>query len=567
MKLNKEQYIAAHHKDGPMLVLAGPGSGKTHLLVERIRIMIEEEQIAPENILVITFSKKAARQMEVRFLKRVAPNKYPVTFGTFHAVFYDILRNYDPDMNDLITDKQQETFVKKAIDNCGLYGGSLCTSFDPPEMVGLIGAYKNFGKERFIKTGPGKDMDENEISEFLRLYDEYVKLCRSEGLIDFDDMIILCREILYKHEGLLRKWQDKYRYILVDEFQDINDGQYDVLRLLAGDKRNVFAVGDDDQSIYAFRGARPELMQKFLRRFIGCRQVTLTMNYRCSKNIISAADTVIRHNFERMERPMQRHMPSKDGGMVTVVNSESTDVQAAYVCDMIKVLTKEAGYSAKDIAVLYRSAHCAKRFIQVAEDLGIGLRITGDGAITPKRVKIHEAYIRAHEHKASRADMFLIMNNPPRSLSRESLCDCTGDDYIECMLRYYRDDSTKLAAVYDLNEMIDSYDVNKNITEDENSENGYGDRVNVMTAHASKGLEFKCVFIIGLQEGLFPHVRDMSGNAEEERRLMYVAMTRAIERLYMCTVSTKHGKRPSRFVKEAQSKTDHISDMIRLRRV
>ena len=567
MKLNKEQFIAAHHKDGPMLVLAGPGSGKTHLLVERIRIMIEDGDIAPANILVITFSKKAARQMQVRFEKRVEPNSYPVTFGTFHAVFYNIIREYDPDIGDLITDKQQEVFVKKAVDNCGLYQGALCSGYDTGEITGLIGAYKNFGKERFSKSGPGKDMNENEMSELLQLYEEYVKLCRSACLIDFDDMIMLCRDILYKHEGVLRKWQDKYRYILVDEFQDINDGQYDVLRLIAGDKRNVFAVGDDDQSIYAFRGARPELMKKFLHQFIGCRQVTLKMNYRCAQNIICAADTVIRHNFERIERPMQKHLPSKDGGVVTVVNSESTDVQAAFVCDMITALTEEDGYRAGDIAVLYRSAHCAKRFIQVAEDLGIRLRITGDGATTPKRVKIHEAYIRAHDHTASRADMFLIMNNPPRSLSRESLCDKTGDDYIECMLRYYKDDSAKLAAVYDLKKMIDDYDVNKNITDDEDSVSGYGDRVNVMTAHASKGLEFKCVFIIGLQEGLFPHVRDMSGNAEEERRLMYVAMTRAIERLYMCTVSTEHGKRPSRFVKEAQTKTDHISDMIRLRRV
>ena len=463
MKLNKEQYRAAHHLNGPMLVLAGPGSGKTHLLVERIRIMIEENHIPPESILVITFSKKAARQMQKRFEKRVKDTSYPVTFGTFHAVFYHILKQYDPNISRLITEEEISSFVRHAITDSKADSDFFRSEENTGTIAGLISSYKNFGEEFFERNEFAKAFEPYEKEEFKRIYEIYSESVVRAGLIDFDDMIVRCRKLLGKHESILRKWQKIYRYFLVDEFQDINDAQYDILRLLAGDERNVFAVGDDDQSIYAFRGSRPQLMKKFKHQYVGCRQVTLTMNYRCCENVIGVADAVIRHNIDRFERPTQRHLPSKKGGSVMVVNSESTEVQSAFVCDTIEELTGNGVYKADEIAVLYRSDHCALRFIKAAAKRGI--------------------------------------------------------------------------------------------------------HVNVMTAHASKGLEFKCVFIISLQEGLFPHKKDMDGNSEEERRLMYVAITRAIECLYMCTVSTEHGKRPSRFVLEAMKKNKYISDCLRLKRI
>ncbi len=464
MKLNKEQYVAAHHRDGPMLVLAGPGSGKTHLLVERIRIMIEENHIPPENILVITFSKKAARQMQARFDKRIEDRSYPVTFGTFHAVFYHILLEYDPEISRLITDEEIISFISHAVTDVRPGSDFLGNEDNAGMIAGLISAYKNFGEEFFEKNEYEKGLEQYEREEFKRIFDHYCQEVRSEGLIDFDDMIVRCREILRKHESILRRWQKTFRYFLVDEFQDINEAQYDILRLLAGDAGNIFAVGDDDQSIYAFRGSRPQLMKKFKHQYPKCRQVTLTMNYRCFENIIGVADALIRHNVDRFDRPMQRHLPSKSGGEVFVVNSENTDVQAEFVCDMIEKMIEEEGYVAKEIAVLYRSGHNARRFNGRAGQRGI------------------------------------------------------------------KD-------------------------------------INVLTAHASKGLEYRCVFIIGLQEGLFPHKKSMDENIEEERRLMYVAMTRAIERLYLCALSSEHGKRPSRFVFEAMQKQSFIKDCIRLKRV
>ena len=418
MKLNKEQYRAASHISGPMLVLAGPGSGKTHLLVERIRIMIEEADIRPENILVITFSRKAAREMQARFAKRVGNRSYPVTFGTFHAVFYNILKQSDPDTKDLISEEQKNKYIRQAVLDTGASSALAESEDDIERLTGLVSAYKNFGDDFFRLSYEGRAMDEQERDEFMAVCEKYGDMCRTSHVLDFDDMIIQCRDLLYRHESILRRWQDKYRYILVDEFQDINDGQYAVLRLLAGDSMNVFAVGDDDQSIYAFRGARPELMKKFLHQYPGCRQVTLTMNYRCSENVIGAADTLVRHNTDRLERPIQRHLPSRAGGDVTIVCTENSEVQAAYVCDTIRGLMSGCGYRESDFAVLYRSDHCAKMFEKIAEERGLPLRISDRSGYVPKKIRIGEAYVRAREGTASRADWFLIMNNPPRGLSR-----------------------------------------------------------------------------------------------------------------------------------------------------
>ena len=556
MKLNKEQYRAAMHIGGPMLVLAGPGSGKTHLLVERIRILIEDAQIRPENILVITFSKKAAREMQARFNQRTKDRSYPVTFGTFHAVFYNILKDFDPATNTLITEEQKNEYIRCAVIMTKAESG-LCDDGDIESLAGLISSYRNFGDDYFEQSYEGRQMDADERTDLVAVCRLYEKMCIDNRVLDFDDMIIRCRDILYKHEGLLRKWQDRYRYILVDEFQDINDCQYDVLRLIANDSKNVFAVGDDDQSIYSFRGARPGLMKKFMHQYTGCRRVNLTMNYRCCENIIGAADTVVRHNRDRIERPLQRHLPSKSGGIVEILNFENSEVQAAFICDKITGLINECGYRENDFAVLFRSDHCAKLFEQTASGRGFELKISGRCGYVPKETRIHEAYIRAKEGAASRADWFLIMNNPPRGLSREALYD-SGNDYIGAFKKYYAKDPDMLKVVHGLEDSVRNYDITYSPPVNDQPHKA----INVMTAHASKGLEFKCVFIIGLQEGLFPHHKSIrAGFVEEERRLMYVAMTRARERLYMCTIGTSHGKRISRFAQEAYEGKQFITDV------
>ena len=558
MNLNKEQYKAAVHVNGPMLVLAGPGSGKTHLLVERIQMMIEKAGIPPENILVITFSKKAAAQMQARFERRTEGCMYPVTFGTFHAVFFNILKDYDPDTSRLITEEEAERFAEHLKRSYDIFEDDT----EPGEIIGLISSYRNLSDDFFTRNDRGRGIDEPEREAFIKLAGEYAMLCKNAGVIDFDDMILKCRDLFCKHEAFLRKWKKRYRYFLVDEFQDINDGQYELLRFLAGDEMNVFAVGDDDQSIYSFRGARPGLMKKFMHQYTGCRQVTLTMNYRCCEKIIGAAYTVVRNNMDRIARPMQRHLPSRSGGIVEVVNSENSGVQAAFVCDKIRELMSKCGYEGRDFAVLYRSDHCAKMFEQTAASYGIKLRISGRASYTPKKVRIHEAYLRAKRGEASRSDWFLIMNEPPRGLSREALCN-VSNDFVAAFRRYYSNDPIMLQKVYDLERTVSQYDTGSVPDEAGDSH----DAINVMTAHASKGLELKCVFIIGLQEGLFPHQKSIKADlVEEERRLMYVAMTRAKERLYMCTIGSEHGKRISRFAREACENKLYVSGTMWLTR-
>ena len=500
--------------------------------------------------------------MQARFEKSVENRSYPVTFGTFHAVFYHILQNHDPNMNKLITEEERQQLLEGAILHSGIT--MPCTSEDDREALsGLISAYKNFGEVDFFADGPGRELCEEEKEELKKLISLYDRLCRQKGLIDYDDMIINCRQLFLKHEMLLRRWQKKYRYILVDEFQDINQAQYDVLRLLAGEDMNVFAVGDDDQAIYRFRGACPGLMKKFTQQFRGCKRVDLTMNYRCSENIIGAADTLIRNNRDRFDRQIQRHLPSACGGKVEIVHSENSEIQAAFVCDAIEELISE-GYDPWDIAVLYRSSHCVKMFEKVAGDRGMALKDTdGISYLHKRKIKIHEAYSRAHNGNGTRGDILLIMNNPDRGLSREALCNFSGD-YIKDLERYYEGDREMLEKVYDLKKTVDDYDVDKTPQDFLLKK----DMVNIMTAHASKGLEFKCVFVIGLQEGLFPHHKNMTGSTvEEERRLMYVAMTRAKESLYLCPLGSKHGKRISRFVPEAMENKRYISEVLTLARI
>lgn len=602
-QMNNEQSIAAHHKDGPMLVLAGPGSGKTHLLVERIRIMIEEEKILPDSILVITFSKKSAVEMQQRFQRLVENQNYPVTFGTFHAVFFNILKQYKHYSKENILTETEKLSILGKIFNDG----------SPELLPDYISAYKNFGEDFFVKSY-GKYMTLEEQDEFRSVYDKYCDTCRSMGKLDFDDMVLMVRDMFMKHESILMQWQKRFRYFLVDEFQDINDAQYDVLRLLAGDEMNVFAVGDDDQSIYAFRGAKPSLMQKFLHQYHGCKRVNLKMNYRCCEIVIRSADNVIKHNKDRISRPIQQHLYTNSGGTVRIILSENTLSQAEKVCKMIKSLINDCGYKYDDIAVLYRSDHCATLLLSIVESANLPVKSheSGINPYTSDIAGIILAYLNAATGKCSRKEFLLIMNNPPRGLSREGISSIDDGKshefriFIDKLKEYYLDDQMMLSAINELNYMIEKirltscyeavrsilFQDNIFICQNENEEkiggffcelskdfdsvndliwfmekgkretaqkdnsiivrnrNNYG--MYFLTAHASKGLEFKVVLIIGLQEGLFPHHKSLDGElAEEERRLMYVAMTRAKERLYLFGIGTKHGKRVSRFIEES----------------
>lgn len=593
-------------------MLAGPGSGKTAVLTERIRYLIEDRGVKPEEILVITFSQKSAKEMQSRFINLVKGKSYPVNFGTFHAVFYHILmthRNFTKD--SILTDKQKHIYLMEIGIKLGIEKATY-TSWQN-EMIELISNYKNIGETAF--ENDELYPNSNDIDLLKKVANLYEKRCRLEDKLDFDDMIVECRNMLYRHEKILRKWQNCYKYICIDEFQDINDIQYDVLRLLAGDNMNVFAVGDDDQSIYAFRGSKPELMQKFQLQFVGCKTVYLSTNYRCANNIIGAADTLIRHNSNRILRRRQESA-SNENGLVSVIELSNTTAQAEYICELILKLKSELQIEYKDFAVLYRSAHCGKMFETVSKAFSIPISSTSNKSIFDyKEMKLIVSYFRLALGKAEKSDYFLTINNPQRNISREVLNGDTNKNRFDQMLDYYSKDDCKEKIIEEFrkdvefikyldpyssfiyllkkvnifrnyeksldvsdykNEIIDNlkdilrgFDsiegfldfVNKyEVQNNKKRKLSVIDAVNMMTVHASKGLEFEVVFVIGLQEGQFPHNKNLHADSvEEERRLMYVAMTRAKKQLYLMALGIEHGKQKSRFISEIMENQSFIS--------
>lgn len=625
MQLNKEQELAVHHVEGPMLVLAGPGSGKTFVLTNRIKSLIEESFVPPDNILVITFSKAAAQSMQHRF-NALCNVRYPVTFGTFHAVFFHILTYHGLYSKDGILDTKTKYKYIKRVGQLLKISKASDWSWQK-DMLEKISCYKNVG-DVFFTEDSQSPMDEDEISEFNAVFGEYQKLCRENRVLDFDDMVYECRELLLKNEGVRCFWQGKFRYILIDEFQDINMAQYDVLRLICSTENygNIFAVGDDDQSIYGFRGAAPGIMKKFLEDYAPCKVVNLQLNYRCAYEIVSLADKSIHHNTDRIERQMQKTLKNRKRGFTYIESFEAAEKEANYIVEELKK------YPFDDVAIIYRSNHC----ISVLEDR---LRVEGINYTknSPKislyeldMVKLVISYIRIACNKAAKEDFLRCMNSPERGISREALNigrfdeEDTALDGFRVIKNYYMsreaglysdiDKSTlgeiekweedcrmlcKLPAPASLNYMflgiglkkyiennykidfryplkceelidelkerflqfetieaiidfVDSINLKIRKNDLQNEVNSRAPSVTLMSAHASKGLEYPVVFVVGLQDGLFPHHKYMNSKSriEEERRLFYVAMTRAQDVLYLCGRGSEHGKRVSRFIDE-----------------
>lgn len=285
------------HKEGPALVLAGPGSGKTTVIAHRIRALIEEAGVRPEHILVITFTRAAADEMKTRFSNLMGGQNLPVTFGTFHSVYFRILKYaYHYDASQIIGDEGRMRFLAEELSDL-----EPAMAEEPPEglseILGEISAVKSDMLDLshyYAKSCPEQ--------VFRRLFRAYEARLRRENVIDFDDMLSLCYELLTARPDILKGWQGRYRYILCDEFQDINRLQYEILKLLALPENNLFAVGDDDQAIYRFRGARPELMLNFPREFPAAKKYLLSVNYRSTDRIIRAAGVLIAHNRARFEK-------------------------------------------------------------------------------------------------------------------------------------------------------------------------------------------------------------------------------------------------------------------------
>ena len=630
-RLNKEQLEAVEHVNGPMLVVAGPGSGKTHLLIERIYNLIQND-ILPENILVITFSKKAALEMEGRFAKRCNGNKMNVTFGTFHAIFFGILRYHGIyTIDSILKNSDKLSFIEETAISLKIKEG--LNKKWQVRLLEEISFYKNSG-DRLFDEDSGFYLDEEDREEFGIVFKRYSEICRKYKKLDFDDMVTECKKLLESKADIRRFWQNRFKYILVDEFQDINKTQYEVLKLLEGDEKNVFAVGDDDQSIYGFRGSEPGIMQTFLDEH-DAKQVFLKLNYRCCFEVVNAADNCIKHNKIRLSRPKQQTLKNRKKGEVVIENFENAEDEAEFISSEVDKLKKSGEY--KDIAIIYRSDHC----VSLIEE-----KIRAKGFEYDKKdrrimfyeldtVKVIISYLRVVIDKAYLSDFLRVLNHPERGISREALnpfqnmdenmlisCnvifDAIRDYYINlglneenirlASLKILENDRELIkqlppdaAVIYllkkeglytdlklrykkhpdypvDFDELLD--DLKTRLSEFSSIE-GFTEHVEFtsraenddskpikkgkkdltfITAHASKGLEYDVVFVAGLQEGLFPHRKNLKEpGIEEERRLFYVAMTRAREKLYIIGRGSLYGKRTSRFLDEIKDSQSFIA--------
>ena len=603
MQFNNSQLKAVKHKTGPMLVIAGPGSGKTTVLTARIRNLIEEYSVNPANILVITFTKAAANEMKSRF-NNMMGRSTNVTFGTFHAVFFMILRAaYNYSVDSIIKEDVRQNIIKQAIERSRLEPDDL------NEMVSNI-----TGEISRVKT---ETIDINAYysascpeEEFSDIYKYYVKTLKKMGLIDFDDMLLYCHELLTTRRDILAKWQQKYQYILIDEFQDINKIQYDIIKLLAKPQDNLFIVGDDDQSIYGFRGSKPEIMLNFDKDYPDTDKVILDTNYRSTGNIVSAAGKVIAHNKVRFAKNI--NTVNDPGDKVDIIEFNTQAEEYEKIIDNIRKESASGGnYS--DNAVLFRTNSTAAGFVRKLVEYSVPF-VTRDGVPNVFEHWIARdviTYMNIAMGSRKRSDFLQIINRPKRYIGRDYLTD--AEISFDNLEKYYEDKNWMIERVdrlkYDILAMasmspyaminylrkgvgydgyLDEYAQSHNMqvrelydVMDELMESArnfktfnewfayideYGtklresyaamDKQNAViltTMHSSKGLEYPVVYIIDANEEITPHKKAVFvPEIEEERRMFYVAMTRAKRRLNIYYARKRYNKEieVSRFVKE-----------------
>ena len=351
MKLNRGQDEAIKHGTGPCMVLAPPGSGKTLIVTERTRYLIEESGVRPDQILVITFTRYAAREMKERFERLTAGKNYPVTFGTFHSIFYGILKcAYGIGANNLMSEKESSVLLQEVLDQTNIESTPEVEDEEElvRELLREVGMVKN--GLYHLKDFHSKYLTQDEFAEVFRSYEHQKKELKK---FDFDDMLVQCYALFRKKPEILQGWQKRFQYILIDEFQDINRVQYEVIRMLAAPRYNLFVVGDDDQSIYGFRGAKPELMLYMKQEFPSLRTISLTVNYRSTEFITGAAARVILHNDTRFYKRVQSFRGRGQNVHVQEVLDEQEEAQ--YVTEEIQKKLDQ-GIKPGEIAVLFRAA-------------------------------------------------------------------------------------------------------------------------------------------------------------------------------------------------------------------
>ena len=655
MDFNQAQITALEHRDGPMMVLAGPGSGKTTVITHRIKRLLEAG-VDPSGILVITFTKAAATEMKERFLRlareedekrkqagqgakcaqrtggsRTGAEKpffgtadpgprrreacatsleaagSRVSFGTFHSVFYHILKwAYRFPAGNVISGEEKRQYFKKFLDE------SEMEVEDEAEFISSIINEISYvkGERLDLKYYYSQNCPEE---WFKKLYDGYDEMLKMTGKIDFDDMLVMCHELFTERKDILAAWQKKFKYILVDEFQDINLLQYQVVRMLALPENNLFIVGDDDQSIYRFRGAKPEIMLGFEKDFPGTKRVLLGTNYRSTKEIVETSLRLIEHNKVRFEKKLEPFRGSGRPVDFRVFDNPGHEMDT--VAQSIRAY-HDAGYQWSEIAVLFRtganSGLMAERLM--GYNIPFKLRDVIPNLYSHWIAKDLFAYMEIAAGSRKRSDFYRIMNRPNRYFSRdafdtpivsfdrlksfyqdrdwmeERICDLEADlramaplkpvaavnyirkaigydDYLRSYAEFRRmkpeelfetadklaESAAEFASFVEWKEHAARYEEElKKQNQEEREETK--DRVTLSTMHSAKGLEYPVVFVVDANEGIVPHHKaGLPADIEEERRLFYVALTRAKDRLHVAAVKERYHRKTdvSWFVEEA----------------
>lgn len=605
---SSNQKKAIEHGAGPLMVLAGPGSGKTFVITHRIKYLIEGPGINPAHILVVTFSRAAAKEMKDRFEKLCS--KSLVTFGTFHSVFFNLLKTaYGFGSEQIASDELRYTLIKELIKRNAIENEDINT------LAGNLLNEIALVKQDNISI---KNYYSNSISSdtFKKIYRDYEGELEARGKLDFEDMLSLTYELLSERSDILKAVQNRYRYILVDEFQDINFLQYNIIKLMAGEKQNITVVGDDDQSIYRFRGARPEIMLGFERDFRNVKKVFLDINFRSSTQIVNASTKLISFNSKRF--PKNFKAKNGDGAPVSLIEFKNPFLEVNSIIKDIKDYIK-SGQDINSIAVLYRTNLSPRLLIErlMRNNIPFTIRDAIPNLFDHWVAKDIISYIKLAINMGDKSDLLRISNKPNRYISRDSLSSSRAN--IETLFDYYDDKSYMIKRIVELrehlrtiknlkpatalryirnvvgyDEYIEEYcDMNGVESDDcysilgdlENSAaeyNNFNDwfvhmdeykdeliearkksnendkGVRLMTFHSSKGLEFDIVYIIDVNEGSVPYKKAKGvDEIEEERRMFYVAMTRARKKLFICYCVENFGKSigKSDFVIELSSKS------------
>ena len=611
---NPAQLAAIRHINGPAMVLAGPGSGKTFVIIQRIRYLIENAGIDPQTILVITFTKAAALEMQSRFQK-LTDQKYPeVHFGTFHSAFFQIIRlSMSGNRLELITEKEKNNILQHILKNLKdeyLYHNM---PQDAEMMEGSIDNIRQLLTEISRIKNDGESPDACEDTHpfkkyFIRIFESYQGMLHELGKIDFDDMILACLHLLQKNPVLLKKWQDMFQYILIDEYQDINRMQFAIIQMLALPAQNLFIVGDDDQAIYGFRGSKPEIMLHFEDYYPQMKKIFLNINYRCCESVLNVSSTIIGENTTRYQKEMKAVKREK-AGQVKAFAYQTRQMEYAAIISYFQAHTDCASQS----AVIFRTNAEAAAMAEMFAGSGIPFILQEKTKSQYEDPFIQDilAYLDFACGGQQRRHLFMIMNKPLRYIKRESAANSESITK-DIILAFYRGQPQMQKTVNKLfrdcemlrhlrpflairyirfeigyedyalkqvkpgeremlrhkmdwlqesaREYMDYHSFIKHISEcieEIRSQTTHAcdagrTGVRLMTMHASKGLEFDTVWLPDLNEGILPNRKSITPvQIEEERRMLYVGMTRAKQTLMLSYVTgTKENPMlPSRLIR------------------